>query len=275
MVLFSKILKKPSIVVAGGYDVASYPEIDYGAMRGGLRKWMGRMTFSLADHILSVSSFNHREVLTNARVKGEKVSLIPLGLPPVPRPEVNITKKKRVVTIGVIKRSNLRRKGLLTVVQAARFLPKREFLILGADLDGTLGLLKRIATPNVKFLGYVSEEEKDRILWESKVYVQPSYHEAFGVAVAEAMLRECIPVVTRRGALPYLVGDTGFYAERQDPAEVAERIERAMDAPEERGKKARERILRYFTLEKRKRLLHDLLVSKLNGRMEVGVHAKG
>lgn len=265
MVLFSKALRKTSFVVAGGYDVASYPEIQYGAMRKGPRKWMGEFIFALADKVLSVSPFNFAEVIKNLGIKKEKIRLIPLALKTPTLPEGDLEKKKQVVTIATIERGNLLRKGLLFVVKAAQFLPQWNFFVVGQDLDGTLDQLKAIASSNVYFLGYLSEEEKDRLLWESKVYVQASYHEAFGFAVAEAMLRQCIPVVTRRGALPYLVGDTGFYAEDQSPEKIAIAIAKALSAPEENGLRARERIIKNFSIEKRKRLLIREINLLLNG----------
>lgn len=270
MVLFSRLLGKPSLVVAGGYDVASYPEIRYGAMRGGPRKWMGKATFGLAQSILSVSPFNYSEILENVGVSREKVRMIPLGIEPVPLPQGGLKKKRQVTTVGVLKRGNLKRKGLLTFVEAARFLPKVPFFVIGKDHDGTLDYLRSIAPSNVEFLGYLSEEEKDRFLWESKVYAQVSYHEAFGVAVAEAMLRGSIPVVTRRAALTFLVGDSGIYVENQAPDKVARAIKDALESPDELGLSARERILRNFTLGRRKKALLQEVSTLLNGRKDGG-----
>ncbi|MEO7555918.1 MAG: glycosyltransferase, partial [Acidimicrobiales bacterium] len=43
-------------------------------------------------------------------------------------------------------------------------------------------------------------------LWSSQVYAQLSWHEAFGVSVAEAMLCGCTPVVTDVPALQEVAG---------------------------------------------------------------------
>lgn len=42
-------------------------------------------------------------------------------------------------------------------------------------------------TKNIKIAGFVSEEEKCRLLCQSKVFVFPSYEEGWGIAAAEAM----------------------------------------------------------------------------------------
>ncbi len=86
----------------------------------------------------------------------------------------------------------------------------------------------------------------------AKVYVQVSAHEGFGCSLAEAMLCECVPVVTDRGAIPEVVGDTGFYVPFGDSKVAATKIKDAMMATKN-GKRARERIVNLFPLQKRER----------------------
>ena len=93
----------------------------------------------------------------------------------------------------------------------------------------------------------------------AKVYVQASLHEAFGCSLAEAMLCECIPVVSRNGAIPEVVGDTGVYFDKLDPGEVAKGIIKALSMSSAYEKKARERIINEYPLEKRKILLLNTL----------------
>ena len=99
--------------------------------------------------------------------------------------------------------------------------------------------------------------DKELLDWyqRAKVYVQASAHEGFGITVGEAMLCKCIPVVTDRFSLPEVVGDTGFYVPYEDVKATAEMIKKALEAPEEKGKMARERIIKLFTIEKREKKL--------------------
>ena len=66
---------------------------------------------------------------------------------------------------------------------------------------------------HIEFTGFVTDDELLGWYQRAKVYCQLSYYESFGMAAAEAMLCECVPVVTRKGALPEVVGETGFYVE--------------------------------------------------------------
>ena len=84
-------------------------------------------------------------------------------------------------------------------VSAIRFdFPDAEFIIIGKHCDNSIKYLKSVASNNVRFTNFVSNEELLKWMQEAKIYVQISSHEAFGLSLAESMLCECIPVVTKR-----------------------------------------------------------------------------
>jgi glycosyltransferase involved in cell wall biosynthesis len=82
--------------------------------------------------------------------------------------------------------------------------------------------------------------------------VQASRHEGFGLAVAEAMLAGCVPVVMNATAMPEVVGDAGVLIESQRPRDVAEGVRRALDLGPDKARRARERILMSFPMESRR-----------------------
>ena len=53
-VLFSKLMSKKCVVVAGGDDVANEPDIEYGMFSFWWKKWCPLFIFRYADLILSV-----------------------------------------------------------------------------------------------------------------------------------------------------------------------------------------------------------------------------
>ncbi len=117
--------------------------------------------------------------------------------------------------------------------------------------------LRKSGTPNVKYLGHVSDDELMGYFQRARVYVQVSAHEGFGISLAEAMLCECVPVVTRGGAIPEVVGDSGYYVPYNNPKATAEAIEKALKS--DLGPAARERISNKFPLKKREEMLVGLV----------------
>jgi len=250
-VLFSMMLRKKSVVVASGYSVAAMPEIKYGAMRGGISKRVVKFILRHATKVLAVSEFNMKEILKY--IESGKVKLVYHSADSSEFKPAGEKQKNLVVTTGNVMRSNLTRKGLETFVKSARFLPEVEFILIGRSMDDSADYLKSIATSNVKFTGYIPSKELINYYQRAKVYVQVSMHESFGIALAEAMLCECVPVVTNTTALPEVVGDTGFYVPYGDPEATAKAISKALNC--DKGKEARERIKRMFPPEKREREL--------------------
>ena len=83
------------------------------------------------------------------------------------------------------------------------------------------------------------------------------------MAVAEAMLAGCVPVVTRAGALPEVVGDTGVYVKSAEPGDVAAGVRRALELSAEARQRARERVLACFPLERRREGLQRIVAELL------------
>lgn len=256
-VFMAKLLGRKIVIVAGGYDVVKLPEIDYGNMRGGLKTFLVKFIFKLADRIISISESNKRETVENAKVYPLKITMIYHGFAPLKEPIV--PKERIVVTIGAVTRSNLKRKGLEDFVKVAKYFPNVPFKLIGKWADDSYMFLQRIAPANVELTGVTDESVLSRVLSSAKVYVQASRHEGFGCSVAEAMLYKCIPVVNNVFALPEVVGDAGFLAVPGDLESLKEQIEKALDADESLGNKARESVLKKFPLSKRREALLNIV----------------
>ena len=253
--LFTRLVRRPVIVVTGGYDVAGEKEIKYGLMLNRMTlKRMVNFVLKHADKILAVSEFNKKEIekylgITKAEVIYNSVDsekFYPEG-----------KKQDIVLTVGFISWENIKRKGFETFVKAAKYLPEVQFVLIGNASDDSINHLQSIASSNVKFTGYVSDEKLLAYYQSAKVYCQLSYYESYGMAPAEAMLCQCVPVVVNRGALPEVVGDTGFYAPYGDEKETAEAIKKALQSKS--GKKARERIIKLFPSELREKKLREIV----------------
>lgn len=259
--ILAKILRKPSILVIGGYDIASLPEANYGHQRGGLGKWVSRCAIKLATVVFTNSEYSKKEAELNAGVPQDRVQVIYHGVPD-PYGQLPILPRKQIaLTVGKVDRPNLKRKGLEPFVRAAANLPDVQFILVGEWSDNSIEYLRSIASENVLFTGRLSDNELVAQYHQASVYVQASLHEGFGLSVAEAMLAGCIPVTTRAGALPEVVGECGFYCDSPDPAEIARVVKLALTASMTMREHARKRITEHFSMQKRGQLLEGLIRS--------------
>lgn len=251
-VMLCKILGRRSVVIAGGYDVAFEPKINYGQYTLSWHKKIhADFVLKNADIILAVSEFTQTEVLSRAKPKN--VMVLYNGVD-VDKFRSKGEKENLVITVASGSGNVIALKGLNAFLGAASQLPEVEFLVLGLSKEDR-DKLEAKSTENVELCGYVSHEELVSFYQRARVYCQLSYRESFGVALAEAMACGCVPVVTDRGALPEVVGDTGFYVPYGDEKATAEGIKNALRS--ERGAIARKRIEDMFSLREREKGLME------------------
>lgn len=261
-IFLAKLIGKKVIIAAGGFDVVSMPEIDYGGLRKkGLITWLRKKALYLADVVVAVSESNREEICRNADVPEEKVVLIRQGFHVPSLENIPIEKEDIVVTIGEVKQNNLRRKGMIDFVEVAKLLPDIKFYLIGGWSDNSYQELQAIAPSNLTLTGFLKTDAFQDLVGKAKVVVQLSAHEAFGCSVAEGMLLKCVPVVSDRGSLPEVIGEAGFVAAYGNYAQAAQAIEEALRSS--LGEKARQRIIDRFPLEKRRALLLNLVSSVL------------
>ncbi len=252
--LLAKFFRRKSITIIVGYEVTHNREIPYGRL---LRKdgiLLVRLALQSADKLLAVSQYSKSEAVNNLQFDSGKINVLYHGFP-IPSIPENLSKEELVLTVAFVGRTNLKKKGLETFVRSAGYLPQTSFVVLGDWIDDTVNYLKTIASDNVKFVQVspVGSQLLEDYCKRAKVYVQASIHESFGCSVAEAMLWKCVPVVTNCGALPEVVGDTGFYTPPNDPEKLASQIAVALKS--DKGAKARKRIIKKFPIEARKEAL--------------------
>jgi glycosyltransferase involved in cell wall biosynthesis len=259
------LLRKPSVLVIGGFDTANMPDIGYGHQRGGLRRWASRWIFRSAGRLITNSNYSLSEIERNTPIPPARVTVVRHGVPD-PFGEEPGEKERAALTVGAIDHTTLVQKGQLPFVQAARELPDVRFVFAGKWLDDAVDQLRAIAPPNVELTGWLSDEDLAAAYRRAAVYVQASRHEGFGLAVAEAMLAGCVPVVMNVTAMPEVVGDAGVLIESQRPADVADGVRRALAMGPSASRRARERILTTFPMETRREGILRVVDEALAGR---------
>jgi glycosyltransferase involved in cell wall biosynthesis len=245
------LLRKPSVMIVGGFDTANMPDIGYGYQQGGVRSWASRWIMRRATRLATNSAYSLGEIERNTPIPPSRVRVIHHGVPDAFRQEPG-PKEREALTVGAIDHTTLVQKGQIPFVEAAKLLPEVRFTFAGKWLDDSVDELRRRAGNNVHFTGWLSDDDLHAAYRRAAVYVQASRHEGFGLAVAEAMLAGCVPVVMNVTAMPEVVGDAGVLIESQEPAEVAGGVRRALERGPDAARRARERVLTEFPMERRR-----------------------
>ncbi len=239
-IFFAKILKKKSIVIPGGFDVANVPEFKYGLVYSPFHRWYVKYVLNNCDLALPITNANYHETLAVAKPK--RCEMLYCGVE-LKENMKKITKKKQVLTVGIVDKSSSTRKGHFRFVETAKYLPDVPFILAGRQKDNTIGKLKENAPPNVIFYDFLPDEELYNLFAESKIYLQLSYHESFGLSVVEAMSMGCTPVVSDNEALAEVVGDNGVVVDINDYKNIAARIKEVLDSWPDYNEKGAERAL--------------------------------
>ena len=95
--------------------------------------------------------------------------------------------------------------------EVASSFPNCKFFLAGIDKIDSLRIPK-----NVICLGRLNPKQLREYYSKSRFYLQLSNTEGFGVSLCEAMLCECIPIVSSVNMLPEIVGDTAGYFRNRD-----------------------------------------------------------
>jgi|WetSurMetagenome_2_1015567.scaffolds.fasta_scaffold237282_2 glycosyltransferase involved in cell wall biosynthesis len=253
IVIMASILRKPSVVVAGGADIVHVPEIGYGLNpKNKIYFYAMILGYRLARKVLLFSESSRIAFVDLPKVNTAAGKTVYLGVDseyfkPLEK------KQPHVLTISYISENGLRRKGVYTLIETARLTPEINYRVAGLIVQQDV--IKKLidsAPSNVKFLGFLENNQLLHELQTAKIYAQLSFHEGFGLAVAEAMACECIPVVTDRGSLPEVVGDTGRYVPVDDPVATAKAIRDLLSRDDPSlGVKARRRVVDLFKIANR------------------------
>jgi glycosyltransferase involved in cell wall biosynthesis len=267
-VTFAWLLRKPTVVVAGGFDTARMPEIGYGLQQRRVLGRVSRWVLRRASRIITNSEYTAAETRAIPGVDAAKVSVVQHGVPD-PFGQLPAQPRERLaLTVGIVDERNLERKGLRPFTQAAALLPDVSFAVVGRLDDAGAEALRAEAPANVVLTGWVDDEALAGWYERASVYVQASRHEGFGMSVAEAMLAGCVPVYTEAGALPEVVGDTGVAIDSPDPQAIAAGVKRALSLGPEARERARRRVLERFPVSAREEGLEAVVQQALGGRAQ-------
>jgi glycosyltransferase involved in cell wall biosynthesis len=200
-----------------------------------------RLSVRRAARVLVVSEHTRREVVGILGVPEERVVVTPNAArahfrPPDPhRLELFRARKglpeRFVLYVGTLEP----RKNLTTLLEAYAEVARRHKvpLVVGGGkgwlYDAVFQRLEELGLrEQVRFVGYIEEEELPLWYAAATVFVFPSIYEGFGMPPLEAMACGTPVITSNSSSLPEVVGDAGLMAPPHDARAFAAAIDRVL-----------------------------------------------
>jgi glycosyltransferase involved in cell wall biosynthesis len=255
--------QRPVAIIVGGWEAAWVPEIRYGIPPRSVRRYVLQRVLRAADILLPVSDATKEGTLNLVPGMGDRIKRIYNAVDTARFHFDPATPRRTVLTVGNFSRRTIIRKGLQLFWQAAALLPDLPFVAVGPTRDRMGEEFVARRPGNLTWTGPLEGQELLAHYQQAKVYFQGSLHESFSVSTAEAMACGCIPVVSRRGALPEVVGDTGEYLEALTGDAAAAAIRDAWEYAEPRRADARQRVVDLFSPQRRRQELCESVAAMI------------
>ena len=268
--LFSNLLGKKVAIVMHGTDCVSFPEIEYGNLRNPILSFVTKKSLQWASIILPVSEslvytennyyssktlkFGYNYHLSNIKTP---YKVIHNGLNILDWVRDNEIIRNKTSFVTVLGEGKIKIKGVDLIIEVASRFPNSIFYLAGIENVKGYNIPK-----NIICKGRLTPEELKVLFNQSQFYLQLSNTEGFGVALCEAMLCECIPLVSDVNFLPTIVGDSGFVLKKRNSEMLFDLINLAINSKTVIFEgRARKRIKDNFSVNKRKRMLLSVLIN--------------
>ncbi|HEX5483537.1 MAG TPA: glycosyltransferase family 1 protein [Terriglobia bacterium] len=210
-----------------------------------IQRLFTKRSIAAADRILPPSGSTKKDILDLFGVPPEKIHVIYHGVSPKFRPydskyaSESISSKynllpKYVFTVGTLEP----RKNLGSLIDAFIMLKKRgnfthQLVIAGPQGWGNLKLQEKakkeqIAPDDIRFLGFVPDEDLPLLYSGAAAFVFPTLYEGFGLPLLEAMACGTPVACSNRSSLPEIGADAAIYFNPESADEIAHAIDKLL-----------------------------------------------
>ncbi|MFH0873393.1 MAG: glycosyltransferase family 1 protein [Candidatus Komeilibacteria bacterium] len=188
--------------------------------------------------IFTVSEFSKKEIIKYYQIPAEKIIVTHLGItPPVFPSGCVLEKKNYLLYVGRLesKKNIVRLIEVFNQVTQTDWGKDLQLYLAGYPSRGWKEAQEKISEFNlqdkVKTFGWITEEEKSKLLAEAKVYVHLAKYEGFGFGPLEAMACGTPAVVNNAASLPEIVGTAAWLVNANDDKMVLEAIKEFVTNP--------------------------------------------
>jgi glycosyltransferase involved in cell wall biosynthesis len=226
------------VVTVYDLDFLDHPERTRAEIRRDYRS-LASAHVRRADLVIVISDYTAGLVRTRLEVEGGRLAVCRPGAPRTPQRDRPL-QVGPILFVGTIEpRKNLP----LLFAAYERIVARRPdvpaLVLAGRTVEQSAGILQDLArraglAGRVRYLGYIGDDERERLYREASMLVLPSLEEGFGMTAVEAMQIGVPVIASRRGALPEVVGDAGTLIDPTREIDLARAIEDLLADPDKR-----------------------------------------
>ncbi|MEI3267102.1 glycosyltransferase family 4 protein [Frisingicoccus sp.] len=193
-----------------------------------LYKWMYKLDFEHADYIIAISDFDKDDIKSFYPKYRKKVHRIynPIVTENIQRPKKGKGKYICALNLQFI------HKNIITLIKAYEMV-KDEIsynLVLIGSVPKRVAFIKEYVKKHnlqnrIKFTGFISDDEVNKIFENCVLYVNPSLYEGFGMTAVEAMIKK-LPILVSKIPAHYEVtmGLANYYEPAENEKALAEML---------------------------------------------------
>lgn len=145
------------------------------------------------------------------------------------------------------------------IALSARNNPEYTFAVSGKVNKKVFGDIFDFEVPdNLKFLGYVSDEEAKSLMRGCKAFLFPTFYEGFGIPPLEALSLGTKAVVSEASCMREIFGNSVYYINPDDPDVDLDRL---METPVENA----EKLLKIYDWKNSAQIIYNIIKNKIYG----------
>ncbi|ASA97020.1 glycosyltransferase family 4 protein [Anoxybacillus flavithermus] len=223
------LLKGEQIVTIHDVAVYSKPE-GFTKMFVYWYKFLFQVLSIVARRIITVSKFSKRELAHYCRIKQNKISVVSEGWQHIRQidADVNVFRKhdispKQYILAVSSLNPNKNFQGIVKAIECLGDVGTN-IIIAGGTNPKVFSSSNSSLPNNVKYIGYVTDEELKALYEGAMGFIYPSFYEGFGLPPLEAMACGCPVIVSNAASLPEVCGDAALYVNPYSPEDIAEKI---------------------------------------------------
>ncbi|AZP43596.1 glycosyltransferase family 1 protein [Rahnella sp. CJA17(1/100)] len=190
-----------------------------------------------SKHIITVSDFSKKEIVTNYRCPLDKISVIPNAYSDIFKPYITKTDlQKKENYLLAVSSTNFHKNfhGLIDAFLSADI--DMDLKIIGGSADVFKKLELDQSHPRIHFMGRVDDDQLVALYQNANAFVFPSFYEGFGIPPLEAQACGCPVISSNSASMPEVLGDSVLYFNPQSKSEIVKALELIADNHELRNK---------------------------------------